>query len=284
MINISTKPFRGLYVIESASTLTNQDFKDFEKRGVTHIFYSESLLLRDLTRCKSYLNIILNKLEGTDLKLYADVLPFKDGSMNPVNPNNTTHRNNIINNLKSLIDDIPELEGISFNDLQYPASIYVPEDKATEDPILTTWTETVYNAIKDYSPNHKIVGSTAYSPATPRTPNIKTLGDYLDIYMPQLYPNLQLYPSTFIYNQLDKLLDETDKGIVVDLATYTSDYDLTSRSTSDVYKDINQVLRRKEPQILGYCIYSWPYMDTSLKYPRKYKRTYSTRTYSNRTY
>lgn len=253
-------------------SLDSTDFESWEQKGLTHIFYSESLILRDYTRCKTYINRILDLTKDTDLIVYPDLHPFKDASLQPVNPDNTTHRDLMITRINQLLTDIPELPGIIFNDLQYPIDFYSDENKATQDTILADWTHNFVDGVKTVHPTKKIGASFACSFATPRSPNITLISEHLDFIMPQLYPNIQLLPRSFITSQISTILENTTTPVYVDLATYKADDDISSRPYIEVEADINEVMKNSNPQIQGYAIYSWPYMDTNLTFFNKYQR------------
>jgi hypothetical protein len=245
---------KGLYVIEGHNY---PDFEELENRGLTHVFYFDSYLLNDYDICKNNIRELIKTLNHTDLKLHIDLNAFRASDRSSlVDPTNMDHRSRLKSALKDLLNDIPRIEGISFDDFHWHDWSGYNEDEQSK--ILAEFAREMANAVHEVEPSKKISASINWSSNTlPKT------ASELDMVIAKIYStNSNNIPLSKALKTVLEEIDNTD--VVVELLTYDTAVNLDPRSLSDIYNEISTVINLNGP---NYCLYASPWIPFGLGFP-----------------
>ena len=243
---------KGLYVLEN---YPYPDFKELEKRGLSHVFYVDSYLLNDYNKCKTNIRDLITEMEGTNLELHVCENAFRAADQSSlVDPTNMAHRNLLETSLVQLLNDIPEVDGISLDDFNWQSwSGYDSNQRAS---ILAGFAKQISTAVHDVS--KKISASFIWT-----SPTIHLISAELDFVLPKIYqtntPDLPLSAA------IKTVLKETgDIPMAVVLLTYDSAVSLNPKNVSEIYNDISTVM-----DVIGanYSLYASPRIPYGLGFP-----------------
>ena len=247
---------KGLYVIENYPF---PDFKELERRGLTHIFYSDSFLLNNYNTCKNNINALLHEMEGTKLRLHLNINAFKASDQSSlVDPGNMDHRNKLQTALIQLLSDIPKIEGIIFDDFHW--HMWSGDDVDQQSNILAEFAKQMAKAIHDVDSSKKLSASVLWSSQT-----IHLTAAEVDYILPKIYPSNS--SGTALSMAIKEVLEVVDDNkMVVNLITYDPSVKLIPRNLSDIYNEISTVIKINGP---NYCLYASPRIPFGLGFPLK---------------
>lgn len=247
---------KGLYVIENYPF---PDFKELERRGLTHIFYSDSFLLNNYNTCKNNINALLHEMEGTTLRLHLNINAFKASDQSSlVDPGNMDHRNKLQTALIQLLSDIPKIEGIIFDNFHW--QMWSGYDVDQQSNILAEFAKQMAKTIHDVDSSKKLSASVLWS-----SPTIHLTAAEVDYILPKIYPSNST--GTALSTAIKEVLEAIDENkMVVNLITYDPSVKLIPRNLSDIYNEISTVIKINGP---NYCLYASPWAPYGLGFPSK---------------
>lgn len=245
---------KGLYVTENNPY---PDFKELESRGLTHVFYFDSFLLNSYNTCKKNIIDLIHEMEGTDLKLHINLNAFKASDKSSlVDPTNMDHRNKLETALDLLLSDIPEIDGISFEDFHWHMWSGYEVDK--QNLILAEFARQMAKAIHSKDTSKKLSASMLWT-----SPSINLTANEFDFILPKIYPSNSA--QTSLSKAIAKVQEEIkDNKMVINLITYDQAVKLTPRNISDIYNEISTVIKNNGP---NYCLYASPWIPFGLGFP-----------------
>jgi hypothetical protein len=244
---------KGLYVLEG---YPYPDFKELEIRGLSHVFYVDSFLLNNYTTCKQNIRALISAMEGTHLELHVSVNVFAATDKSTlVDPSNMAHRNLVETALIQLLNDIPEIDGISFDDFDWQS--WSGYDSDQRSSILAGFAKQITTAIHEFDESKKISASVLW---TSKTLNLTAAE--LDFILPKIYSTSSSVPLSKAIKTVLKEAD--DIPIAVVLLTYDTAVTLNPRTASDIYNDISAII-----DVIGvnYCLYASPRIPFGLGFP-----------------
>jgi hypothetical protein len=245
---------KGLYVLEN---YPYPDFKELENRGLSHVFYVDSFLLNDYTKCKTNLRGLITEMEGTNLELHVCENAFRAADRSTlVDPTNMAHRNLLQTALIQLLGDMPEIGGISLEDFDWQN--WSGYDANQRSVILAGFAKQIATAVHEFDDSKKISASVNWT-----SPNLTLTSAELDFIMLKIYQtNSSDVPLSIAIKTVQKEIKDTPLAVV--LVTYDSAVTLTPKNVSDVYNDISTVI-----DVVGvnYSLYAWPRIPYGLGFP-----------------
>jgi hypothetical protein len=245
---------RGLYLIEGNSY---PDFVELENRGLTTVFYKDSFLLKDYTVCKRNLNELLSDLEHTNLKLIININGFLASDQSSlVDPTNNQHRNTLKQAILKLIQDFPDITGISFDNFHWHSwDGYTDDEKSS---ILAEFAKEMSETIHNLNPAIEVSASLNWM-----APTLQATAEELDYIIPKIYAsNSNGIPLSKAINTLH---EETQSRMVIELLTFDSAVTLKPRKLSDIYNEISTVIGINGP---NYCLNGSPLIPFGLGFPK----------------
>lgn len=245
---------KGLYILENYPF---PDFKELESRGLTHVFYSDSFLLNNYNTCKNNVNALIDEMKGTELKLHLNINAFKASNQSSlVDPKNMDHRNKLQTVLIQLLDDIPKIDGVIFDDFDW--QMWSGYDVDQQSSILAEFAKQMATAIHDVDSSKKLSASILWT-----SPTIHLTAAEVDYVLPKIYPSNS--SGTALSTAIKKVLDEINNNkMVVNLITYDTSVKFIPRSLADVYNEISTVIKINGP---NYCLYASPWIPYGLGFP-----------------
>jgi hypothetical protein len=245
---------KGLYILENYPF---PDFKELESRGLTHVFYSDSFLLNNYNTCKNNINALIDEMEGTELKLHLNINAFKASDQSSlVDPKNMDHRNKLKNALIQLLDDIPKIDGVIFDDFDW--QMWSGYDVDQQSSMLAEFAKQMATAIHDVDSSKKLSASVLWT-----SPTIHLTAAEVDYVLPKIYPSNS--SGTALSTAIEKVLDEIDNNkMVVNLITYDTSVKFIPRSLADVYNEISTIIKINGP---NYCLNASPWIPYGLGFP-----------------
>jgi hypothetical protein len=245
---------KGLYILENYPF---PDFKELESRGLTHVFYSDSFSLNNYNTCKNNVNALIDEMKGTELKLHLNINAFKASDQSSlVDPKNMDHRNKLQTVLIQLLDDIPKIDGVIFDDFDW--QMWSGYDVDQQSSILAEFAKQMATAIHDVDSSKKLSASILWT-----SPTIHLTAAEVDYVLPKIYPSNS--SGTALSTAIKKVLDEINNNkMVVNLITYDTSVKFIPRSLADVYNEISTVIKINGP---NYCLYASPWIPYGLGFP-----------------
>ena len=246
---------RGLYLIEGNPY---PDFVELENRGLTTVFYKDNFLLKDYTVCKKNLDKLVTDLEHTNLKLIININGFRaSDQLSLVDPTNKQHRNTLKQAILQLLEDFPDIMGISFEDFHWHSwDGYNDNQKST---ILAEFANEMSEIIHKQNPSLEVSASLNWKAQT-----LPSTAEELDYIIPKI--NISNSNGIPLSKAIKSLNDLTQKKMVVELLTYDSAVNLKPRKLSDIYNEISTVIGINGP---NYCLNGSPLIPFGLGFPKK---------------
>jgi hypothetical protein len=242
-------PIRGLYAITRHPF---PDFEELERRGLTHLFFAESDLIRDLPTSILKVKEAVNAIKNTDIELHVDIHCFNDEHYNRVDPKDIIYRDMTIQHILSLLENVPEIRGISFDDYHCPYPMYKTQDAT----VLNDYAISVKNAVKDYDSSIQLSAAIAQLVST-----IPVLQGTFDFVLHETYRN-DVYTTNIRSSVKESVRRSNGNPNVVDLITFNGD--LSKRDVCEIMVDLRNTLLEN---VEGYAFYAWPYCSPDIYFP-----------------
>ncbi len=245
---------RGLYLVEG---YPYPELAELETRGLTHVFYMDTLLLNNYEAVKKNLYSVFEKLRNTQIKLIFVINAFKASDKDSlVDPTNTAHRNTLKTALSTLIRDFPDIEGISFKDFEWQS--WGGYSQGEKSDILSEFAGEIASAV--YKENSAIKFSASMNW---RSSTLQAVSSELDYVIAEIFTsNSEGIP---ISKAVETVKESAAGDVVVELLTHDNAVNLDPRSLSDIYNEISIVISINGPK---YCLYASPWIPFGLGFPK----------------
>lgn len=245
---------RGLYLVEGYSY---PELVELENRGLTHVFYVDNLLLNNYDAVKKNLSRVIEKIKNSKLKLIFVINAFKAADQDSmVDPSNNAHRNTLKDAISRLLNDFPEIRGVSFKDFEWQSWDGYSQDEKSD--ILAEFAEEMALNIHNQDPSIKFSASMNW-----RSNTLQAVSSKLDYVIAEIFTNNSegIPISTAV-----KTVKESAAGdVVIELLTHDTAVNLDPRSLSDIYNEISIVIALNGP---NYCLFASPWIPFGLGFPK----------------
>jgi len=245
---------RGLYLVEGYSY---PELVELENRGLTHVFYVDNLLLNNYDAVKKNLSNVIEMIKNSKLKLIFVINAFKAADQDSmVDPSNNAHRNTLKDAISRLLNDFPEIRGVSFKDFEWQSWDGYSQDEKSD--ILAEFAEEMALNIHNQDPSIKFSASMNW-----RSNTLQAVSSKLDYVIAEIFTNNSegIPISTAV-----KTVKESAAGdVVIELLTHDTAVNLDPRSLSDIYNEISIVIALNGP---NYCLFASPWIPFGLGFPK----------------
>ena len=184
---------KGIWL--KAEDVASLNVTTLKNLGITDIFVKSNLI--STPTYSSILTSILQKLQGTDIRVHAWITCFKDASGNWIDPADITQQEFLINSITSIVGNY-NISGINLDYVRYSGS---GSNTAGESgtATITAFVQLVYNTVK--SINSSVAVSADLMPeglvnAYYYGQNYTQLAQYLDFMVPMIYKGNYGYNSS----------------------------------------------------------------------------------------
>ena len=206
--------------------------------GITDIF-----LYVNSTNYQTNINLLLEKLQDTGIRVHAWISCFKDSDDNWIDPKNTTHTNNLLNLISDIVSTT-DVNGIHLDYVRYSGvgnNAAYKHENGTET--ITSFVENVYNTVN--SIKTKVAVSAALMPeksvnAYYYGQDYSQLSQFLDFLVPMIYKGNYNEDTDWIASTTEYIVGQANgKPVVAGIQTYRSDSDITKLSADELNQDVN---------------------------------------------
>uniref|UniRef100_UPI00064E93D1 Ig-like domain-containing protein n=1 Tax=Methanobacterium arcticum TaxID=386456 RepID=UPI00064E93D1 len=240
---------KGIWL--KAEDVNNLNVTALKNLGITDVFVKTNLI--STPTYPSVLTSILQKLQGTNIRVHAWITCFIDANGNWVNPANTTQQQFLINSITTIVKNY-DIDGINLDYVRYPGTAYKYTDATGT---ITSFVQRVYDTVK--SLNSSIAISADVMPegsvnAYYYGQDYAQLAKYLDFIVPMVYKGNYGYTSststysisngtTWIGKQISYIVSQAGSTpVIAGLQTYRSDSNVTSIPAGELQNDINAAI------------------------------------------
>ena len=173
-----------------------------------------------------------------------------------VDPTNNQHRNTLKQAILQLLQDFPDIMGISFDDFHWHAwDGYTDDQKST---ILAEFAKEMSETIHKVNPSVEVSASLNWKAQT-----LQSTAEELDFIIPKI--NISNSNGIPLSKAIKTLIEETQQKMVIELLTYDSAVNLKPRKLSDIYNEISTVIGINGP---NYCLNGSPLIPFGLGFPK----------------
>ena len=246
---------------EDVSTL---NVKTLQNLGITDVFVKTNLI--SSPTYQSVLTAVLQKLNGTNIRVHAWITCFVDANGNWVNPANETQRAFLINSITDIVKNY-DIDGINLDYVRYPGTAYKYTGATST---ITSFVQLVYDTVK--STNSLMAVSADLMPegsinAYYYGQDYAQLAKYLDFMVPMIYKgNYGFNSSTgtssggksgadWIGSTVAYIVSQANgTPVVAGLQTYRSDSNVTAIPASELQNDVNAAINNGSS---GYALFRY---------------------------
>ncbi|MGB9979357.1 Ig-like domain-containing protein, partial [Methanobacterium sp.] len=255
---------KGIWLkAEDVNTLNVTALKNL---GITDVFVKTNLI--STPTYSSVLTAILQKLQGTNIRVHAWITCFKDVNGNWINPANKTQQTFLINNITSIVKNY-NISGINLDYVRYSGSgSNIADESGTA--IITAFVKLVYDTVK--SINSSVAVSADLMPegsvnAYYYGQDYAQLANYLDFMVPMIYKGNYGYNSStgtsssgksgtdWIASKVAYIVSQANgTPVVAGLQTYRSDSNVTAIPAGELENDENAAINNGSS---GYALFRY---------------------------
>ena len=252
--------------------VSNLNVTTLQNLGITDVFVKANLI--STPTYSSILTSILQKLQGTDIRVHAWITCFKDVNGDWIDPADITQQNFLINSITSIVENY-NISGINLDYVRYSGS---GSNTAGESgtATITAFVQLVYNTVK--SINSSVAVSAALMPEGPANEyyygqNYTQLAQYLDFMVPMIYKGNYGYNSStgtsssgkngtdWIASTVAYIVSQANgTPVIAGLQTYRSDYNVTAIPAGELQNDIDAAISNGSS---GYALFRYGLINSS---------------------
>lgn len=208
---------------------------ELKNAGITDIFVKANRI--SIPTYQSVLKTILNKVEGSGIRVHAWITCFVSSNGTWIDPQSTEGKN-VMDQIITEVTDITtnyNIDGVHLDYVRYPGTAY--KHQGGTDTI-TSFVQRVYETVKSIKPN--VAVSAALMPegsvnAYYYGQNYTALSQYLDFLVPMVYMGNYKENMTWIGKTTAYIVNHANgKPVVAGLQTYGSDSNLTVLPASEI--------------------------------------------------
>jgi hypothetical protein len=232
---------------------------ELKNAGITDIFVKANRI--SIPTYQSVLKTILNKVEGSGIRVHAWITCFVSSNGTWIDPQSTKGQN-VMDQIITEVTDITtnyNIDGIHLDYVRYPGTAY--KHQGGTDTI-TAFVQRVYGTVKSIKPN--VAVSAALMPegsvnAYYYGQNYTALSQYLDFLVPMVYMGNYKENMTWIGKATAYIVNHANgKPVVAGLQTYGSDSNLTVLPASEIMKEIETAEANGSS---GYALFRYGWLD-----------------------
>ena len=232
---------------------------ELKNAGITDIFVKANRI--SIPTYQSVLKTILNKVEGSGIRVHAWITCFVSSNGTWIDPQSTKGQN-VMDQIITEVTDITtnyNIDGIHLDYVRYPGTAY--KHQGGTDTI-TAFVQRVYGTVKSIKPN--VAVSAALMPegsvnAYYYGQNYTALSQYLDFLVPMVYMGNYKENMTWIGKTTAYIVNHANgKPVVAGLQTYGSDSNLTVLPASEIMEEIETAEANGSS---GYALFRYGWLD-----------------------
>jgi transglutaminase-like putative cysteine protease/methionine-rich copper-binding protein CopC len=258
----SYSKMKGIWL--KAEDVNNLNVTALKNLGITDVFVKCNLI--STPTYSSVLTAILQKLQGTDIRVHAWITCFIDANGKWIDPTNETQREFLINSITNIVKNY-NIDGINLDYVRYPGTAH-NYDNATGT--ITSFVQLVYDTVKSINP--EIAVSADLMPegsvnAYYYGQNYTQLAEYLDFMVPMIYKGNYGYSSSTGTNSNGKngtdwigstvayiVSQANGTPVIACLQTYRSDSNVTAIPANELQSDVNAAINNGSS---GYALFRY---------------------------
>ncbi|WP_286679703.1 putative glycoside hydrolase, partial [Methanobacterium sp. 42_16] len=219
--------------------VNNVNVNELLTAGITDVFVKANRISNPTYQ--SVLTTIINKLQGTEIRIHAWITCFVDANGDWVDPKDSETTDALVNAITDITTNY-NIAGIHLDYVRYPGTAY-QYSGGTE--AITGFVQRVYTTVK--SIKAKVAVSAALMPEGAANAyyygqDYEQLSNYLDFLVPMVYEGNYKEDNDWITSATAYIVNHSTKPVVVGLQTYKSDSNLVALSAEEVKADIESAL------------------------------------------
>jgi len=239
------------------SSLGSVNALTLKNQGITDVF----ILFKGTSGTINYqvLKDAINKFSGTNIRVHAWMICFKDASYSSgwIDPNNVAYQQKLINVASYLALNVPGLAGIHLDYVRYSgvASVGHAAYQHEGTTVITKFVATLTSVVKELNP--MLYLSAAVMPETTNNAYLYgqdygLLSQYLDFLVPMVYEGNYHKNNAWIASTTAWIVAHSTIPVVVGLQNYHGDSNIEMLSTDELTADENTALANGA---FGYAIF-----------------------------
>ncbi|MDH2658597.1 pseudomurein-binding repeat-containing protein [Methanobacterium formicicum] len=219
--------------------VNNVNVNELLTAGITDVFVKANRISNPTYQ--SVLTTIINKLQGTEIRIHAWITCFVDANGDWVDPKDSETTDALVNAITDITTNY-NIAGIHLDYVRYPGTAY-QYSGGTE--AITSFVQRVYTTVK--SIKAKVAVSAALMPEGAANAyyygqDYEQLSNYLDFLVPMVYEGNYKEDNDWITSATAYIVNHSTKPVVVGLQTYKSDSNLVALSVEEINQDIKSAL------------------------------------------
>ncbi|BDZ68299.1 hypothetical protein GCM10025860_17470 [Methanobacterium ferruginis] len=231
------------------------DVDELIAAGITDVFVKANRI--STPTYQTVLTIIINKLQGTDIRVHAWITCFVDAQGNWLDPQDSDNTDALVKAIANITTNY-NVAGIHLDYVRYPGTAY-KHTGGTE--AITNFVKTVYETVK--SIKAKVAVSAALMPecevnAYYYGQDYTALSNYLDFLVPMIYKGNYNEDTDWIGTTTNWIVNHSTKPVIAGLQTYYSDNNMQTLSASEIKLDIQSALSNNAS---GYALFRYGWLD-----------------------
>ena len=235
--------------------VNNVNVNELLTAGITDVFVKANRISNPTYQ--SVLTTIINKLQGTEIRIHAWITCFVDANGDWVDPKDSETTDALVNAITDITTNY-NIAGIHLDYVRYPGTAY-QYSGGTE--AITGFVQRVYTTVK--SIKAKVAVSAALMPEGAANAyyygqDYEQLSNYLDFLVPMVYEGNYKEDNDWITSATAYIVNHSTKPVVVGLQTYKSDSNLVALSAEEVKADIESALSGGAS---GFALFRYGWLD-----------------------
>ncbi|AXV39417.1 MAG: hypothetical protein CIT02_03365 [Methanobacterium sp. BAmetb5] len=235
--------------------VNNVNVNELLTAGITDVFVKANRISNPTYQ--SVLTTIINKLQGTEIRIHAWITCFVDANGDWVDPKDSKTTDALVNTITDITTNY-NIAGIHLDYVRYPGTAY-QYSGGTE--AITGFVQRVYTTVK--SIKAKVAVSAALMPEGAANAyyygqDYEQLSNYLDFLVPMVYEGNYKEDNDWITSATAYIVNHSTKPVVVGLQTYKSDSNLVALSVEEINQDIKSALSGGAS---GFALFRYGWLD-----------------------
>ncbi len=228
---------------------------ELTKSGITDVFVKANRI--SSPTYEIVLTTIINKLQGTGIRIHAWITCFVDTQGNWVDPKDSKTTDALVKTIADITKNY-EIAGIHLDYVRYPGTAY-KYTGGTE--AINSFVKRVYETVKPIKA--KVAISAALMPECAANAyyygqDYTELSKYLDFLVPMIYKGNYNEDTDWIGTTTKWIVNHSTKPVVAGLQTYVSDSNVQKISASEINKDIQSATSNGAS---GFALFRYGWVD-----------------------
>ncbi|MDO5836839.1 MAG: putative glycoside hydrolase, partial [Methanobacterium sp.] len=243
----------GLWL--NVDDVNNVNVNELITAGITDVFVKANRI--SYPTYQNVLTTIINKLQGTEIRIHAWITCFVDTQGNWVDPKDSNTTDALVKTIRDITTNY-NIAGIHLDYVRYPGTAY-QHSGGTE--AITSFVQRVYTNVK--SIKAKVAVSAALMPEGAANAyyygqDYAKLSNYLDFLVPMIYEGNYNEDNDWITSATAYIVSHSTKPVVAGLQTYQSDNNLVALSVKEINQDIQSALSGGSS---GFALFRYGWLD-----------------------